>query len=171
MPKGLQGFQKGHPDFAKGKRLIGEKSHMWKGGVWLNNPKEYLRKYYKKWYKKNKEKKDKQVIEWRKKHRKSCSKASVRWAKRNPEKKAFENGKRRAMKINAKGSHTLEEWEELKKKHDYRCAICDEREPFVGQKSERLTEDHIVPLSKGGTDDIGNIQPLCFSCNCKKYNK
>jgi 5-methylcytosine-specific restriction endonuclease McrA len=32
-----------------------------------------------------------------------------------------------------------------------------------------LEADHVVPLTRGGTDDIGNIQPLCGSCNRKKF--
>jgi len=61
------------------------------------------------------------------------------------------------------GSHTLEEWKELKKKYNYRCAICEKKEPEI-----KLTEDHILSLKLGGNDNIDNIQPLCGSCNSKK---
>jgi hypothetical protein len=64
----------------------------------------------------------------------------------------------------AQGTHTLEEWEELKAKFDYRCVCCLK----TGLK---LTEDHIRPLSKGGSNDISNIQPLCISCNSEKRVK
>ena len=35
-------------------------------------------------------------------------------------------------------------------------------------KSEDLTIDHIVPLSKGGTDDLDNLRWLCRKCNSRK---
>lgn len=71
--------------------------------------------------------------------------------------------RRRARKAGAEGFHTKEQFWELCKLAEYRCLACKKEKP--------LTEDHIVPLSKGGSDWIENIQPLCFSCNSRKSTK
>jgi len=57
----------------------------------------------------------------------------------------------------------LEEWKELKKKYNYTCLMCGKKEPEI-----KLSIDHIIPVSEGGTNWIENIQPLCRSCNSKK---
>jgi 5-methylcytosine-specific restriction endonuclease McrA len=70
------------------------------------------------------------------------------------------------LKRVAEGSFAWERWEDLKKKYNYACALCGEKEPEI-----KLTIDHIVPISGGGTNWISNIQPLCRSCNSKKWKK
>jgi len=80
--------------------------------------------------------------------------------------KLYLNGRRRVLKLNATGNHTFGEWENLKAQYNWTCPSCGKSEPEI-----KLTEDHIIPLTKGGSDNIENIQPLCRSCNSKKYNK
>jgi 5-methylcytosine-specific restriction endonuclease McrA len=58
------------------------------------------------------------------------------------------------------GSYSEQEWTELKAKYCNRCLCCGEVKP--------LTVDHVVPLSKGGSNLIENIQPLCKPCNSAK---
>lgn len=74
--------------------------------------------------------------------------------------------KRRAKKRAAFGTVTIKEWELIKKENGYTCASCGEREPNI-----TLTQDHIVPLSRGGPNLSNNIQPLCMWCNAKKHTR
>lgn len=91
----------------------------------------------------------------------SQTEAHRRWKRKNPEHMAHLKARRYARERGAEGSHTLKEWRELKTRFNYTCVGCGEM--------KTLTKDHIVPLSEGGSDYIGNIQPMCRSCNSKKW--
>lgn len=65
-----------------------------------------------------------------------------------------------------KGIFLPQDWFSLKEKYKFTCPCCGKKEPNI-----KLTIDHILPLSKNGTNTIDNIQPLCLSCNCRKNNR
>jgi len=43
----------------------------------------------------------------------------------------------------------------------YCCAYC-------GMKPDRLDPDHVIPLSRGGSNAIANLLPVCLPCNSDK---
>lgn len=69
----------------------------------------------------------------------------------------------RSRKMNAHGTYTRKEWEDLKERCQYMCLCCKKTEPEIS-----LSADHIIPLSRGGDNTIQNIQPLCRRCNSRK---
>jgi len=81
--------------------------------------------------------------------------------------------RRRARMKGATGSYTTAEWEALVAKYDH-CPMCKRRWddiPVLLSGSSVVTVDHIIPIAKGGSNSIDNIQPLCYSCNSKKGAK
>lgn len=54
-------------------------------------------------------------------------------------------------------------WHKIKDVYNHRCAHCGNQEPDV-----KLSPDHRIPRSRGGTNDDRNWQPLCAQCNTQK---
>lgn len=54
-------------------------------------------------------------------------------------------------------------WRAKLKSYGYRCAKC--------RSGVNVQMDHILPVSRGGTNEIHNLQPLCGPCNLAKRAK
>ena len=52
----------------------------------------------------------------------------------------------------------------------YRCQYCG-RTGAELKPREALTRDHLVPISRGGTNEWTNVVTACSSCNTRKANR
>jgi 5-methylcytosine-specific restriction endonuclease McrA len=52
----------------------------------------------------------------------------------------------------------------------YRCQYCG-RGPLELKTRESLTRDHLIPLSRGGTNEWTNVVTACSACNTRKANR
>jgi 5-methylcytosine-specific restriction endonuclease McrA len=123
---------------------------------WIKKNPEKARQLCSNYYKKNPKRRK---LQWKKYRQKNVEKRRIYirdYFKKNP------SAQHRYKVKNSIGSFSPAEWKELKKKFNYRCAICG--------KKKKLTVDHIIPLSKKGSNFISNIQPLCINCNCSKQH-
>ena len=145
-------------EYSKDYRLVNKERIKKQGKEYRKHNQEVKRRYY--------QSNKKRAQEWGKKYyqeNKEYIKERIeKWRQGNREMVRATASHRRSLKRGAKGSHTGEERELLFKLSNYKCLSC-------GTK-ENLEIDHIRPLSKGGRDDIINLQVLCKSCNCVKHN-
>jgi len=83
-----------------------------------------------------------------------------RWVSQNRERnRAGARARRatyRAKQAEAGGGFTSTEFLMLCLRYDNRCLSCQ-------RTGIKLTADHVIPVSQGGTSNIANIQPLCLS--------
>jgi 5-methylcytosine-specific restriction endonuclease McrA len=97
---------------------------------------------------------------------------SVKWRENNLEKsriiKLQAEHKRRALKLNALiDDFSFEKWLQRKEVFGNKCKYCGIEET----KEIKLTQDHVIPLSRGGKHMLANIVPACKSCNSRKGTK
>ena len=84
---------------------------------------------------------------------------------RNPNRLRAKASRRRAKKQGSGGSHSKADIKRLYKLQDGRCRYCDEE---VGKVYHI---DHVIPISKGGNDNSGNLAIACPTCNLEKGDK
>lgn len=118
------------------------------------NRQKWQKKYSKQYYQDNREK----LLEYQ-----------VNWRQENKEQ--FKGYMRTAYlrRKEADGITTSEQWQAIIDFYcpDNKCLACGKT--FNSEVIEdKLTQDHVIPVSKGGSNWPENMQPICYSCNCSK---
>lgn len=93
---------------------------------------------------------------WRDQNKERMAELKRRWHEHNPQKATQYNHQRRARGAEPLPPEVIRSVFD----RDGHCLRC--------LTTEKLTLDHIVPLSRGGTNDQDNLQTLCRGCNGSK---
>ena len=70
--------------------------------------------------------------------------------------------RRRALLVDA-GSFSVAEWRAKVRSCENKCYYCHVR---LTRRSE--TVDHMIPISRGGSNTVENVVPACLRCNLRK---
>jgi hypothetical protein len=88
-----------------------------------------------------------------------------KYDKDNPDQAKKRSAKRAKLQMEAKGSHTNEDIETIRKQLGDRCYYCDD--PLFGGGEI----EHMQPISRGGSNDPSKLTFSCLLCNHEKHNK
>lgn len=88
------------------------------------------------------------------------------YAKANPAVAAARGARRRARKLAAEGTYSAKDVAALLIRQSHQC-VCGA--PLTDRRSYHV--DHVIPLSRGGSNWPENLQLLCPPCNHRKGAK
>lgn len=142
-------------------RQANKEKHAARYREWYEANKEKKAEYDRKWRAENQDKRTANKRKWYEANREKADAYACQWYHDHPGTKTAIEYRRRGRKTEAGGSYTAAEWKALVEHCGGKCLCC-------GRTDIPLTVDHVIPISKGGTSNIDNLQPLCTSCNSRK---
>lgn len=128
--------------------------------------KEFYKEYKKEWYENNKDRLLKERKEYYKNNKEKIIEYQKQYNQENPEKIINRNNKRRLKEENQGDGITKEQWFEMMDFFNWECAYSGE---YLGKNSKKRTIDHIIPLDKGGFNEIWNCVPMIKNYNSSKH--
>lgn len=102
---------------------------------------------------------------WNKANAEKVAEGLRRWRAENPDKVKAIGSRNRARRLGAEGHFTSEDTARIRSAQKDKCACCRIKLNGSGHL------DHIIPVSKGGSNWPANLQWLCQPCNNSKKDK
>lgn len=96
------------------------------------------------------------------KNKKKIAEYKKIYKKENRDLETIHRHRKRALDRKVVSTLTVSQWVQAKKHFNHKCAYCG--------KEEKLTVDHLKPLSKLGENTAKNVIPCCGRCNTSKYD-
>jgi hypothetical protein len=100
---------------------------------------------------------------WRRSEKCKAARHRYRQTPKGRYQKVSNEHKRRVLKGRS-ATLTMAEWQHILDLYKHCCAYC-------GRSDAILTQDHYVPLCKGGHHSAENVVPACKSCNSRKRDR
>ena len=151
---------------AKRKRALALKQHHEK---YQSDPAFRARKNAatKRWAEQNHERNTAHKRAWRERNRQVENAKALERLRADPDKTKATRAAQKAMRKAAIGRFTAEDVQTLLERQGYRCAAPHCRIDVLHD----FHCDHVLPLSRGGTNSPDNIQILCPTCNLTKNDR
>ncbi|HEY1176480.1 MAG TPA: HNH endonuclease [Phytomonospora sp.] len=103
-------------------------------------------------------------LAWNRRNPDRRSESAKRYQRRNPEISKISQARRRARKLATDSALTQAEWLAILDDFGQSCAYCL-------RTGVPLQQEHMTPLSRGGSHDRANVVPACGPCNYKKHTR
>lgn len=136
---------------------------------WRKEKPEKTNAASKRWRQRNVEKVREYKVKHTRENRERYNAYAVGYRARNKDKIRVLSRNYKARKSEAVGSHGLSDIMDKMKAQKVLCNGCGEKLNMEG--SDKYHVDHVIPLSRGGSNWPDNIQLLCPSCNLSKGAK
>lgn len=141
-----------------------EKAYEW-ARRWIEKHPDERRALGRQYYRKNREKVLAGNAAWKAKNPEWFVNYHRRWKEKNRDKVRASHRNRKALKRLNGGTHNAKDVAEIMKLQGSMCACCRIK------LSRDFHVDHIIPLSRGGSNDRKNLQLTCPTCNLQKSKR
>jgi 5-methylcytosine-specific restriction endonuclease McrA len=117
----------------------------------------------------NRERYDEYQREWVKANHEKVRATDKRWSVKHPDAVRRKRHNRRTRITGNGGTYTLKELNAQFEKQEGFCYYCGEL--LYASFDKEVHVDHMIPLSRGGSNSIENIVLSCATCNLEKNTK
>lgn len=128
---------------------------------WRNSHQQYRKEKRREWHQANKPDQNIKTRQYYATHKKQIYEKHKEWRLADPTLSRWHASVRHQRLKGTPNDLTREQWLARLEEFGHHCAYC-------WAEGVPLTQDHLIPIVKGGAHTIDNVVPACKPCNAKK---